>query len=108
MRTSLTIKRLMVKSTKNLLGTLCLIFCLSSTVLPGQTWLSMKDVGTTVSGTASASPPLGECLSLSLNGKIYVVGNKTYTSTTPVAMLWEYDPMNDDWKQRSVYPGNGN
>ena len=72
-----------------------------------QSWVQLKDIGANVSGTASASPPVQNALSLSANGKIFVIGNITFTGSTTSAVLWEYNPAGDTWTEKSVYPGTG-
>src|SRR5690349_12359925 len=89
---------------KNLVLFLTLVACSASN---SQTWVQLNDIGTTITGTANSSPPVKEALSLSANGKIYVIGNNTFTGTTSSAVLWEYNPSGDSWAMKSNYPGNG-
>jgi N-acetylneuraminic acid mutarotase len=88
------------------MATLFILFFSNSFVI-AQSWVQLNNIGTTISGTASSSPPVTNVVNVSLNGKIYVIGNTTFTSTNQYASLWEYDPLNDSWAQKSAYPGNG-
>jgi N-acetylneuraminic acid mutarotase len=84
-----------------------ILFSLFLSRVYGQSWMQLNNVGSIITGTSSSGPPITNALSLSINGKIYVVGNRTFTTTTTNAMMWEYDPLNDSWAEKSMYPGNG-
>ena len=73
----------------------------------GQTWMQLSNIGASVTGPSSSSPPVKEAVSLSLNGKIYVIGNQTFTGNITSAMIWEYTSSTDSWTEKSSYPGNG-
>jgi hypothetical protein len=72
-----------------------------------QAWVQGNNIGTIYSGQPVASPPVSDALSLSAGGKIYVIGERTYTNITGPARLWEYDPPSDTWTLKSAYPGSG-
>jgi N-acetylneuraminic acid mutarotase len=72
-----------------------------------QSWQKLNDIGASTTGSASSVPAIGEALTLSTNGKIYVAGSLTYSGSLGVVSVWEYDSALDKWKEKSVYPGTG-
>ncbi len=77
-------------------------------VMFSQTWVQLNNIGAVITGTSTSAVPFKEALCFSVNSKIYVIGAVTPSSITPNAMVWEYDPALDSWKEKTSYPGAAN
>lgn len=81
---------------------------ITTQVLFSQSWVQLNNIGAVISGTTASAVPFKEALCFSVNSKIYVIGAVTPASITPTAMVWEYDPVIDSWKEKASYPGAAN